>query len=127
MRTFLTIVLPLIAPTIVFFVWSWFQARRARAEARHEPIPAWQTWPWGRLVLTGAVLAILTLSTFALLREGGPGMQYVPPHMEDGELVPGQFVPADEAPESGSSYQGLGEGPPSLPNQQPGRGQGAGE
>lgn len=122
MRTFLTIVLPLIAPTVLFLLWSWMQAKRAQAEARHEPIPSWQTWPWGRLLLIGALLSAATLGTLAILREGRPGMEYVPPHTENGELVPGKFVPVEEAGGEGgegrTEYQGYGTAPPSLPNEQ---------
>ncbi|MEQ8601690.1 MAG: DUF6111 family protein [Marivibrio sp.] len=124
MRTFLTVVLPLIAPTIVFFIWAWFAKKRAEKEERHEPIPAWQNWPWARLVLTGAVLTALTLSAVAMMREAAPGQRYVPPRIENGELIPGHFVPAEQD-ESGESktgresetFDGLGTAPPSLPNQ----------
>lgn len=117
MRTFLTIVLPLIAPTIVFLVWSWFAKKRAEAEARHQPIPAWQTWPWARLMLAGAVLTGLTLSGVALFRDAPPGdTRYVPAHMEDGELVPGHYEPVEPSGEGSRTYHGYGTAPPSLPN-----------
>lgn len=116
MRTFLTIILPLIAPTVAFVVWTWFAKKRAEAEARHQPIPAWQTWPWARLTLAGAVLTALTLSAIALVRPNEPGMRYVPPRMENGELVPGHYEEIEEGEDSVESYRGYGSTPPSLPN-----------
>ncbi len=124
MRTFLTIILPLIAPTLVFFVWSWFAKRRAEAEQRHQPIPAWQTWPWARLSLAGAVLTALTLSAVAMMRDNPLGARYVPPRIENGELIPGHFVEpkeeerGKERPRESETFQGLGTAPPSLPNQE---------
>lgn len=118
-RTFLTIVLPLLAPTVVFFIWAWFAKRRADAEQRHEPIPSWQNWPWARLMLAGAVLTALTLSAVALMRDSPEGQRYVPPRMENGELIPGHFVPIEEGEEGdGRSYSGFGTTPPSLPNRE---------
>lgn len=123
MRTFLTIILPLIAPTLVFLVWRWFAMRRAEAEAHHQPLPAWQSWPWARLSLAGAVLTALTLSAVAMMRDNPIGARYVPPHMENGELIPGHFVDPEEGaepedrPSETQTFKGLGTPPPSLPNQ----------
>lgn len=123
MRTFLTIILPLIAPTVVFFVWQWFARRKAEAEARHEALRPWQTWPWAKLSLAGAVLTALTLSAVAMMRDNPMGARYVPPRIENGELIPGHFVEpgADDAQGAGGNrdsktFHGLGTAPPSLPN-----------
>ena len=123
MRTVLTIILPLIAPTLAFLVWQWFARRKAAAEARHEPLQPWQTWPWAKLSLAGAVLTALTLSAVAMMRDNPMGARYVPPRYENGELIPGHFVEPGEGGETSpggsresDTYHGLGTAPPSLPN-----------
>lgn len=44
-------------------------------------------------VLTGVALLLLIGSFFLLAHHSGhpAGSKYVPPHMEDGKLIPGQF------------------------------------
>lgn|GEM_PF-881669 len=120
MRTVLTIILPLIAPSLVFFIWAWFAKRRAKAEARHQPVPEWQKWPWARLMLAGAILTALTLSAVAMMRDNPLGSRYVPPRLENGELIPGHFMEKPAPGEEGATsdtYHGLGTAPPTLPNQ----------
>lgn len=53
-----------------------------------------QSWPLRVLVsLTVAALVLVMISSFFLAqRSGAPaGSDYVPPHMENGKLVPGQI------------------------------------
>jgi len=88
-RTLLTIVLPLLAPTILYLVYLWTQRRRAEAEAGGRPIPAWQTWPWAWLISSGCVLMVVTLLALELTGHETRSSDYVPPRLEDGEIVPG--------------------------------------
>jgi hypothetical protein len=57
--------------------------------------------PWTLLSATGLVLVILSFVWWGL--SGGETVKgvYIPPHLEDGEVVPGQFAPdqPDPAPE----------------------------
>jgi len=50
-------------------------------------------YPWIALTATGLLLVIASFIIWAIV-EGGPtdGI-YIPPHLEDGEVVPGQFQP----------------------------------
>jgi hypothetical protein len=90
-RLFFTFVLPLIAPTALYLAWNWIQLRRVAAGKRTEPTPTFAEMPW--LVLAGAGVSMLIVSLLAFAVMGGgakPGSTYIPPHMEDGKLVPAE-------------------------------------
>ncbi len=90
-RLFFTYVLPLIAPTLLYLVWNWLQLRRTLAGKRAEPPPTFAEMPWLVLLGAGVSLLIVVLLALALVGGGGtPGMEYVPPRLEDGRIVPGQ-------------------------------------
>jgi cytochrome bd-type quinol oxidase subunit 2 len=74
----------LLLPLMVYVLYIRFVRRRQETE------PTWRETPW--LWLMAAGLVLLTLSFLALGLVGGnpPGGVYVPPHVEDGKLVPGQ-------------------------------------
>lgn len=88
-RKLLTIVLPLLAPTILYFMYLWTQRRREEAEAGGRPIPAWQEWPWAWLLGSGCVLMVATLLVLELPGRKDRESDYVPPRLEDGRIVPG--------------------------------------
>jgi hypothetical protein len=53
-----------------------------------------ESWPINRLIWLSAVAVALLIgsSVFLAQRSGVPAeTEYVPPHMENGKLVPGQF------------------------------------
>lgn len=90
-RLFFTFVLPLFAPTALYLIWHFIQLRRVAAGTRTDPTPSVSEMPWMMLVGAGVSLLIVMLLAGALLDEGAPpGSTYVPPHMEDGKLVPAQ-------------------------------------
>lgn len=85
MRFFLHYLLPLLLPLAIYM--SVVLATRGRN-------PGWlDETPW--LVLMGAGVALLALSLigWSLFSGAGTGGDYVPPHVEDGEVVPGRVVP----------------------------------
>ncbi len=96
-RIILTFILPLIAPTIAFVVWTIYRARRHQALATGQPIPAWQEYPWIWLVGSGAVLAIVSVFTLGAIKDGGTTSSYTPARYEDGKLIPGEFVDQEPA------------------------------
>ena len=81
MRVLLTVLLPLLAPAIVYFLYM--NARGAGPGAREVP------WTW--LLIAGGALMVVTLGAVALLGGADPGTPYMPPHMENGEIAPGRF------------------------------------
>lgn len=86
-RLFLTYILPLIFPLAVYLFWAWIVGRKTR---KPEDPPFWYEGPWFWLIVSGFVLMVVVLGSTAYFSEGGPpeGV-YVPPHMEDGRIVPG--------------------------------------
>lgn len=107
-RTLITIVLPLVLPTILYLGWaSWakkhIEANRAEAaanDASPEELAEYEiSTPWLRLILAGVALLLVGLIISTLL--GGrddPDSVYQPPREVDGEIQPGRFVPKDQAP-----------------------------
>lgn len=77
--------IPLLLPFVLYFLWAFLERRRTAAGGgRTKDAP----WMW----LTTAGLALLVVSLFAtgLLSGSEPGGAYVPPHVEDGRVVPGR-------------------------------------
>lgn len=51
-----------------------------------------ETTPWFALTVAGLVLVCAGFVALAFLEPGAPpGARYVPPRLEDGRLVPGEF------------------------------------
>ena len=86
-RVFLTVVVPLLLPTVVYVLWLL-----AFGRARVSTAMAWQALPWLWLGVAGVLLAAAVL--FVLVGHGGPrNGVYVPPHAEGGRIVPGHVQP----------------------------------
>jgi hypothetical protein len=86
-RILFSVVVPIVLPTALYFLYAWFVARRARAagvEVDKVDVP----WSW----LAAAGVALLLLSLMIEFVYGGyaPGREYTPAHMEGGKLVPGE-------------------------------------
>ncbi len=91
-RTLLTVVVPLIAPTLAYLIWMQVRAQRKEDEDAGRPVPKWQKLPWTWLVLSGAALAAVALLTLGYIdRSADITRQYIPPTLEDGKVVPGRF------------------------------------
>ena len=84
-RAILEILLPLLTPIVIYAVWSHFDARR-----KGTSMPDWEEGYWFWAVLLGAAL---TAASLAWLGESGNSGKetYVPPHVEGGKVVPGEF------------------------------------
>lgn len=88
MRQALAIILPLLAPTLIYL---WLKSRGgtpARIAAKDAP------WVW--LAAAGIVFAAVVLSVWALTSGGPTESTYRPARFEDGRVVPGAVVPRDE-------------------------------
>jgi hypothetical protein len=88
-RELLTLFLPLVLPTVLYLVWlqavRWAQAGDA---------VSWRALPWVWLGVTGVALAVLVLFVVTVhFGTSVPGI-YVPPHVENGQVVPGHIQPA---------------------------------
>ena len=86
LRVFYTIVLPLVLPTAIYVLWITCGPRRGEG-IRWGALP----WLWlaggGVLLLAGALIVVIT--GFGTAQHG----VYVPPHVENGVIVPGHIDP----------------------------------
>ena len=82
MRIFLTYIVPLLLPTALYLLWLRF----APATGGERGVP----WLW--LAAAGILLAAIVLVGL-VLSGGSPDGVYVPPHVEDGKIIPGQMLP----------------------------------
>jgi hypothetical protein len=87
-REILTLVMPLLLPTLFYLAWlrvaRWSEAGAA---------VAWRKLPWLWLAAIGVCLtAVVLLVVTVGFGTPTPGT-YVPPHVENGQIVPGHIVP----------------------------------
>ena len=87
MRQVFEIVLPFILPTLIYA--GYVATVRARGGSGNSEMP----WIW--LAGAGALLVIVTFVAAALLGGAPPTDRYVAPKIENGKIVPGQFLPAN--------------------------------
>jgi hypothetical protein len=88
LRELLTLGVPLLLPTVLYLLWlravQWSQASDANW---------WRGMPWVWLALTGVGLTTLVLFVVTVhFGTSTPGV-YVPPHVEQGQIVPGHIEP----------------------------------
>lgn len=81
-------------PFAAYALWLIFTRRTLRQA------DDWTVKVIAYLALAGAILTIVALVVFIHLDTAPPGGTYVPAHIENGVIVPGQIVapPADPAP-----------------------------
>ncbi|MCB9947738.1 MAG: hypothetical protein H6842_07905 [Rhodospirillaceae bacterium] len=81
----LIIILVVLLPTALAVFYLWLRPGRE--------LPAWLArGPWIWLLVAGIALAVSALVAWGLAG-APPDSTYVPPHMEDGRIVPGTYVP----------------------------------
>jgi Family of unknown function (DUF6111) len=86
MRLFLQYLLPLLLPFLIYAAYV------ALAQGR---MPRWLdlgATEWAMLGGAGLALLMISLVTWSLLSGSPPDEAYVPPHLEDGRIVPGTTV-----------------------------------
>jgi hypothetical protein len=89
MRVFFTMVVPLLLPTALYLLWSMSMGRGAVAAGPW----AWRGTTWMLLAGAGLALALAVIVTVAETSGTRDG-HYVPPHEENGKIVPGHVEPA---------------------------------
>ncbi len=87
-RLFFTYVLPLAAPTALYFLWLWWHRRRGNTGSGDT---GEDSVPW--VVLMGSGLSLLVAVLLALTFGSGGDLEskYVPPSFEGGKITPGEF------------------------------------
>ncbi len=90
-RILITYIIPFLLPAAVYAAWVWY--RTGYVAERGGEAPRLERGPWPLLLFLGAVSALVVLSATALIRGGSPDDIYVPPHLENGKLIPGHLEP----------------------------------
>jgi hypothetical protein len=88
----------LLIPVVALVMWIRWRMRTDRTEEELAADFARMRWSLIVLVLAAAAAGI----SLRLLddQRGDPRSTYIPPHTEDGKVVPGRFKPADETDEA---------------------------
>jgi hypothetical protein len=88
LRVFLTIVLPLLVPTAIYLLWMGIVGAMQEGSTI-----SWTALPW--IWLAGAGVVLLVIVLFVVTVHFGAPQEgvYVPPHLEDGQIVPGHIEP----------------------------------
>ena len=91
MRIFLTYVLPLVLPTLVYVAWVGY-ARKKHVGAGDGDLPGRRRGPLFLSLVTGFVLMLGGLATIALMSGAPPNSgEYQSPRLQDGKIVPPHF------------------------------------
>ena len=77
-------------PSVAYFAYVYLR-RSDHVIKPGEHAQIWDDAPVIWLMLAGAVLTLAVTLTFATFDGGTPDQKYIPPHMENGKLVPGRF------------------------------------
>lgn len=85
-RAFIQIILPLIAPLVVYFLWLRYA--RKRAETTGDEPPAFTRGGAFWTILIGFLLAVASLAYLAATGGVSPDAgTYQPPRFEDGKII----------------------------------------
>ena len=90
MRVFLTIIVPLFLPTVLYLLYL-FALRPRLAPQPPGGGPDEKRPPWLWLAVIGAVLMLITFFTVARLEDAPPGSHYEPAQLQDGTIQPGRL------------------------------------
>lgn len=97
----------LLLPLVALFMWLRWRMRTDRTEEELQAdLIKLRKWLVGIIIV--AIFSVLGLK-FADESAGDARTKYIPPHTVDGKVVPGRFVPADEAEEGVSREKPEGE------------------
>ena len=89
-RIALQILLPLLAPSLIYLGWRTFVRYRA-LKTGVTPHGFWENTPYFTLALIGMILTALSLGSIALLSSNPPGGSYQSPRLNaDGTIDPAQ-------------------------------------
>lgn len=89
MRAFLTIVVPLLLPTLLYLAYLFFVRPRVVGPQGQTAQESARIWVW--LGVAGMVLAAITFFAVAELDGAPPGSRYEPAQLIDGKIQPGRF------------------------------------
>lgn len=108
-RILISYIIPLLLPTVMYFIWTAWVRRQIAAQHTQEAVSADAgsdeitaeevesfeiRTPWFRLILAGACLVLLGLILSIFFGpKNPPNSVYQAPHIVDGKIVPGEYAP----------------------------------
>jgi len=84
MRIFIQVILPLVAPVILYSIWSYWDAKR-----QGKGMPSWENGNWFWAVVIGVILSV-TMLIYIASTGAKPNADYKSPRLENGQVIPGQ-------------------------------------
>ena len=84
MRILLQVVLPLVAPIIIYSIYSYWEAKR-----QGKGMPSWEEGNWFWAALIGVFLSVAPL-VYVATTGASTNTEYRSPRMENGKIIPGQ-------------------------------------
>jgi uncharacterized membrane protein len=79
---------PVLLPFLIYILWFYTVGCKVTIDGK--PVMRFRDGPWYWIVLSSLVIGIACMIYFGATTEGQKG-DYVPPHMENGVLVPGHI------------------------------------
>ena len=93
-RKLITIILPLLLPTLIYFFWVWM-ARRQKikngGEEIDDKILSDAPWIWLGIGGCGLLAVTLLITPLVLGKPSKPG-EYVAPQYKEGKIIPGHYA-----------------------------------
>ena len=83
-------ILPVLLPFVLYGTCAWWAKRKARAAGGIDGDGVWNDAPWVWLATSAVSLLIAVLIATALLSGESTEGTYIPPHVVDGKIVPGE-------------------------------------
>jgi hypothetical protein len=102
LKNLLTVVLPLMLPTLIYMAYAMF-GRPKTAAPEVAAVHWWTGAPWTWLITGGVVLAAAVLVTVALTGGFDTAGTYHPARLIDGRLIEGETTPSAPDPASPSA------------------------
>jgi hypothetical protein len=90
-RILFQVVFPIVLPALLYALWM--TAERRRVEGGGGEKPGWADAPWLWLLALGLFFAGLIAVAISVFGGGSSTGIYVPPAVEDGQVVPGRIRP----------------------------------
>jgi Family of unknown function (DUF6111) len=97
LRKLLTVVLPLMLPTLIYMAYMMIDRRKAAASGG-APVPWWVGAPWAWLITGGVFLAAIVLFILALTGGFDTSSTYHPARLIDGRVIGGETTPSAPHP-----------------------------
>ena len=96
LKKLLTVVLPLMLPTLIYMAYMMIDRRKAAASGG-AVVPWWVGAPWTWLITGGVLLAAIVLVTVALTGGFDTSGTYHPARLIDGKVIEGETSTAGPA------------------------------